>query len=87
MISTLTIAMEEGNLNKFIESFGEAQKLGLHKELNIMKYDFIQRKVLKFHIFDEDFYLEISSNMQDLIIDAKKMDLKEEKIKVNIIKL
>lgn len=83
MIKSLALAIEEGNFNMFIGNFEEAQKVGLHKELDMMKLDFAQKRISQFHVYDEAFQFKPSHGMQALLIEAKNMDLKEEKIKVS----
>lgn len=82
MMRVLAAAVEEGNLSILIASSAEAQKLGLQKELDLMKLEFARRRVARLHVSDETFQSQPSPQVQALFMEAKSMGLEEGKLKV-----
>lgn len=79
----LDAAVEEGSLSMLIESCAEAQKVGLYKDLDLMKLEFVRRRILHLHLSDETFQSQPSPQVQALFMEAKSMGLEEQKLKVH----
>jgi hypothetical protein len=54
VMSHLVNAMEELDLDRLIEFSLEAQKLGLHKEVDLVKFEFAKRKITILHRVEDD---------------------------------
>lgn len=54
VMNRLVNAMEELDLERLIEFSLEAQKLGLHKEVDLVKFEFAKRKITFLHKVEDD---------------------------------
>jgi len=85
-MKVLASAIEEGNLSILIEYSKEAQNIGLHKELDMIKLEFARRRIRHLHMSNETNHETFESvplpKLQVLIIEAKSMGLEEKQLKV-----
>ena len=84
VMNRLVNAMEELDLERLIEFSLEAQKLGLHKEVDLVKFEFAKRKITLLHKVEDD---KQSQSLITPINLVKIGDVEKSVVQVNPINL
>lgn len=80
----LTAAVKEGNVGNFLERCAEAKRLGLHKEIQVLKLEFARRKISLLYEAQEAAETQSILGVQAPVTKARHTDVAGDKHKVEM---